>query len=447
MRLPEGFICEFEGLEEGLQAPPSVSLRLNPGKGVSPADGSSKVPWCSHGIYLDSRPQFTFDPAMHQGLYYVQDASSMIYNRILSQLVGSEPVNYLDACAAPGGKTTAAIDALPSGSLVVANEYMFQRAEILAENIIKWGYPRCIVTRGDTARFRKTGAIFDIIAADVPCSGEGMFRKDPEAVAQWTPALVEECAAKQREIVENLWRALRPGGYLIYSTCTFNRTENEDMAAFILSNFDAEAVGLDFPEEWGIISRDNCHHFIPGKVKGEGLTVAVFRKNGDYDNRNTATAASKKKAKKETVKIPDDVKNWVKDSDRFKFTIADDKLIAAMPSREADTVASTCDVIYNGIEVATIKGKDFIPSQALALSTALNVGAFNTAEVDYATAISYLRRETIILEDSPRGFILLLYKGKPLGFVKNLGNRANNLYPQNWRVLSAHVPDHEPGII
>ena len=156
MILPEGFICEFDGLEEGLQAPPSVSVRLNSGKGMTPHSGTTKVPWCAQGIYLDSRPQFTFDPAMHQGLYYVQDASSMIYNHIISQLVGSEPVNYLDACAAPGGKTTAAIDALPSGSLVVANEYMFQRAEILAENIIKWGYPNCIVTRGDTARFRKT---------------------------------------------------------------------------------------------------------------------------------------------------------------------------------------------------------------------------------------------------------------------------------------------------
>lgn len=446
MILPEGFICEFDGLEEGLQAPPSVSVRLNSGKGMTPHSGTAKVPWCAQGIYLDSRPQFTFDPAMHQGLYYVQDASSMIYNHIISQLVGSEPVNYLDACAAPGGKTTAAIDALPSGSLVVANEYMFQRAEILAENIIKWGYPNCIVTRGDTARFRKTGAIFDIIAADVPCSGEGMFRKDPEAVAQWTPALVEECAAKQREIVENLWRALRPGGYLIYSTCTFNRTENEDMAAFILENFDAEAVDPVFPEEWNIVSRDNCHHFIPGKVKGEGLTVAIFRKQGDTQNRNSA-ATSKKKAKKDTAKIPDTVKEWVKDSDQFKFTITDDKLIAASPSREADAVASACDVIYRGIEIATVKGKDFIPTQALALSTALNGQAFNTAEVDYATAISYLRRETIILEDAPRGFVLLLYKGNPLGFVKNLGNRANNLYPQNWRVLSAHVPDHAPEII
>ncbi len=445
MQLPDGFICEFEGLEEGLQAPPSVSLRLNQQKGLSPSPKADIVPWCRHGLYLDDRPQFTFDPAMHQGLYYVQDASSMIYSEIISQIARTSPLCYLDACAAPGGKTTAAIDSLPKGSLIVANEYVYQRAEILAENIIKWGYTNCIVTRGDTARFKKAGAIFDIISADVPCSGEGMFRKDPEALAQWTPELVKECADKQQEIVENLWRALRPGGYLIYSTCTFNRTENENMAAFIIDNFDAEVVEIKLPEEWNITVRNNCLHFLPGKIKGEGLTVAVFRKMGTKNDKSTLPL--KKKSLKSTSKILEYVKDWLIDSDRFKFNIVGDKLTAAIPSKEAEAVATACDVIYAGIEIATLKGKDVIPAQALALSTALNKEAFPSIEVDYTTAINYLRRETIILRDAPRGFVLLLYNGHPLGFVKNLGNRANNLYPQNWRILSSHIPDTAPEII
>lgn len=447
MQLPEGFICEFEELRDGLQAPASVSVRLNRAKQVIPADTADKVPWCPQGIYLDQRRQFTFDPAMHQGLYYVQDASSMIYSHIVSSLTGDTPVSYLDACAAPGGKTTAAIDALPEGSLVVANEYVFQRAEILAENIIKWGYPQAIVTRGDTARFRKTGAIFDIIAADVPCSGEGMFRKDPEAVAQWSPALVNECAARQREIIENLWHALRPGGYFIYSTCTFNRAENEDIAEFILENFDAQPIDPAFPEEWDIVKRDNCHHFLPGKIRGEGLTVAIFRKTQDAGMSRPAAKPGKKKSTQKEIKIPQSVKEYLIRPDQFTFSINGDKVVASIPSREADAINAACDIVYSAIEVAAIKGRDFIPSQALALSTELNIDAFPTAEIDYPAAIAYLRRETIILEDAPRGFVLLMYKGKPLGFVKNLGNRANNLYPQNWRILSGHVPETAPDII
>ena len=447
MQLPEGFTYEFDELKEGLQSPPSVSVRLNRQKKILPRDNADTVPWCPQGMYLDERRQFTFDPAMHQGLYYVQDASSMIYSHIVASLAGDTPVNYLDACAAPGGKTTAAIDSLPEGSLVVANEYVFQRAEILAENIIKWGYPRTIVTRGDTARFRKTGAIFDIIAADVPCSGEGMFRKDPEAVAQWSPALVNECAARQREIIENLWGALRPGGYFIYSTCTFNRAENEDIAKFILENFDAQAVDPAFPEEWNIVTRENCHHFLPGKIRGEGLTVAIFKKEGESAGSRLAAKQGKKKSQKKETKIPQEVRNYVLNPDRFSFSLNDDKVIATIPSQEADAIKSACDIVYSAIEIATLKGRDFIPSQALALSTELNPEAFPVAEVDYPTAIAYLRRETIILEDAPRGFVLLQYKGMPLGFVKNLGNRANNLYPQNWRILSAHLPETAPDII
>lgn len=437
MKLPEGFVCEFDGLEEGLSRPPSVSVRFNRGKGCRPPEGSDTVAWCDNGCYLPQRPQFTFDVAMHQGLYYVQDASSMIHSRIVARLAGNRPVNYLDACAAPGGKTTAAIDALPAGSLVVANEFVYQRASVLNENLKKWGYPNCIVTRGDTARFRKTKEMFDIIAADVPCSGEGMFRKDEEAVAQWTPRLVEECAMRQREIIGNLWPALRPGGYFIYSTCTFNRKENEDIADFILTNFDAEAVDPDFPEEWGIVSRGNCRHFIPGRIRGEGLTVAVFRKAGTaFVDEPRQKGKKKDRPVKNAVKLPDDVRNWIAAPEDYEFAIEGETVVASPTSTVAKAIISACDVVSHGVEVATVKGHDFIPTQGLALSTLLNREAFPSVEVDYPTAIAYLRKDTVTLCDAPRGFVLLTYRDIPLGFVKNLGNRANNLYPSQWRILS-----------
>ncbi len=205
--------------------------------------------------------------------------TTLAVKQAVSLLGLTSGVLLLDACAAPGGKTIAAIDALPPGSMAVANEYVPGRAAILAENLAKWGSPAKMVTRGDTARFRKLPGTFDIVMADVPCSGEGMFRKDPEAVRQWTPALVEECAARQREIVANLWETLREGGIFIYSTCTFNRTENEDMLAWLLAEYpDGIHIPLDIPDGWGPVTTDGCTHFVPGRVRGEGLTIFMVSK-------------------------------------------------------------------------------------------------------------------------------------------------------------------------
>ena len=252
MKLPEGFVESIaavgtpvlDGLVDvGENIVPSVAVRDNVGKRFRYPGGDGDVPWCAAGHYLDNRPSFTLDPAFHQGMYYVQDASSMFIAHVLRHLAGEGPLRYLDACAAPGGKTTAAIDALPHGSLVVANEYVPARAAVLRENVIKWGSPDVIVTRGDTAALVKAmPESFDIIAADVPCSGEGMMRKDADAVAQWSHRLVEECADRQREIVGNLWRALKPGGFMVYSTCTFNRHENEEIIGMLVEEYGAESV-------------------------------------------------------------------------------------------------------------------------------------------------------------------------------------------------------------
>ena len=442
---------------------PSVSVRLNTAKepltgttsGNSPKAIMEPVPWCSRGFYLDGRQPFTFDPLLHAGAYYVQDASSMIVQHIVAQLVDS-PVRYLDLCAAPGGKTTAALDALPEGSLMVTNEIMPDRARILLENVVKWGNAACVVTSDSSDRFAALSGFFDVVAADVPCSGEGMFRKDAEAVAQWTPRLVTQCAERQREIVGNAWQALRHGGIFIYSTCTYNRSENEAIVEHLITEYDAESIDLGFPDEWlvrnGIGTDAHCYRFMPHRTRGEGLFVAALRKPGNAPHAAIQPSKPGKKGKSagKEPQLPKAVGTWVNGD--YAVSTAESGSVIALPASHSSEIAmlrSKVRVLHAGVEIATIKGHDAVPAQSLALSTALNADAFPVAELDYATAIAYLRGESITLTDSsvPRGFAIVAYRGLPLGFVKNLGNRANNLYPKEWRIKSTHIPDTPPQII
>ena len=461
MSLPQQFIDEInsydapclDGLVDALlTTQPAVSIRVNSAKGATPPADKDSVVWCADGIYFENRPQFTFDPAFHQGMYYVQDASSMAISHVIKTILAgdSQPVRYLDACAAPGGKTTAAISTLPSGSLVVANEYDYRRASVLAENLAKWGSPDVIVSRGDTSRFTRLTDCFDIIAADVPCSGEGMMRKDAEAVAQWSPSLVAECVGRQREIVDNLWQALRPGGYLIYSTCTFNRHENEEMVNYICHELEGATVDVGLNAFEGVAqaigSSHHCYRFIPGLIRGEGLFISVIRKDGD------AVASEPKTSKKPLSafsKVPAEAHktlDWLEGN--FELAMLGDRVVA-LPKSEARNIraiSSWLDVISAGVVVATQKGRDIIPSQELAMSTAFRTDIFPSVELDYHTGVAYLRRENVSA-DAPKGFVLLTYGGHPLGFVKNLGNRANNLYPQAWRIISTNTPDLPPSIL
>ncbi|MDE5972875.1 MAG: hypothetical protein K2G94_09040 [Muribaculaceae bacterium] len=400
-KLPEEFcrriltqtppIPDPQGLLDALSSgSPCVAVRHNRRKGGRLPDGADSVPWCGLGEYLPERRQFTFDPAFHQGRYYVQDPSSMSIAAVIESLGLTGPVAYLDACAAPGGKTTAAIDALPEGSFVVANEYDSSRAEALIENITRWGATDVAVTVGPTDRLASYGAeTFDVIAADVPCSGEGMMRKEARAVEQWTPELVEQCAALQREIIGNLWPMLRPGGYLIYSTCTFSPQENEENVEWICNRFGALRMPLPFGQAEGVTDG----HFYPHLVRGEGLFMALLRKPGEPLSPNP--------------------------------TVNEKKL------RKATRVA-----IY-GVERTEAKGRDMIPTHRAVLATDWQRGSLPEAEVDTDTALAFLHRDAITLPDTtPRGIVVLTYGGLPLGLVKNLGSRANNLLPKQHRILS-----------
>ena len=451
MMLPQGFIDSISQypalapLSQWLLTEPDVSVRLNPHKPGSKslsmtalgldAAPVSPVPWCAEGFYLPERPLFTADPQLHQGLYYVQDASSMAITAAIDAIApAGKPLRYLDCCAAPGGKTTAAISHLPLGSLVVANEYDYKRAQILAENLAKWGSPTAMATRGDTAALQRLPGFFDIVAVDAPCSGEGMMRKDAKAREQWSPGLVSSCASLQRSILSNAYAALRPGGHLIYSTCTFNRQENEENLQWLVDTFALTPVAIPALEaiseiEGAIGSPYPAYRFIPGKVKGEGLFMAVLQKDPEEASARCQMAPSPGS----DSKVPKEVSHWLTGDYTLRIIGSE---VYAWPKalvRDMATVAAALDAFMPGLHVATIKGKDAVPAHELALSTALNRSALACAEVDCPTALTYLRRESVAV-DAPTGYVLLTYRGTPLGFVKNLGKRANNLYPKNWRI-------------
>ncbi|MBP5688980.1 MAG: rRNA cytosine-C5-methyltransferase [Muribaculaceae bacterium] len=429
---------------------PVISVRFNDSKGFNPPAGLERVPWCEMGAYLSERPQFTFDPHWHAGSYYVQDASSMFIYHAIKSLVG-KPAKYLDLCAAPGGKTTAALQALPQGSVVVANEIVHPRAQVLRENIIKCGHNNCMVTNDSPRALGKLENTFDVIAADVPCSGEGMFRKDEEAVSQWSPQLVAQCAARQREILNDIWPALKPGGLLIYSTCTYNLDENEKMAVYIANELGASFVEVPVEEAWNVtgdLSGNNipCYRFLPHRTRGEGLFFCVLRKMHSAQRlmHIAQYKSSKQKWQNTSSKIPKEVSSWL-DGD-YELSDNNGTIIATNKDlKELISVGGNNLHIIKGlnIEIGTMKGNKIVPSHQLAMSPQLRDNAFEKCEVDYHTAIAYLRGEAITI-NAPRGYILITYQNAILGFVNNLGNRANNLYPKSWRILSSHIPENAP---
>ena len=397
--LPESFVSYtretmgeelFAAFVSGLGEEAPVSIRVNRAKWDGDVVHGERVPWSADGYYLPDRPNFTFDPLLHAGCYYVQEASSMFVERVLGQYV-TEPVEMLDMCAAPGGKSLAAIATLPEGSWLMSNEPIRQRASVLAENVSKWGSERMVVVNNYPEQISKSKLKFDVILCDVPCSGEGMFRKDAQAISEWSVQNVEKCRQLQREIVAEAWKCLRPGGLLIYSTCTFNTRENEENVRWIMDEYGAEILPVDVREEWNVVGSllagfdGPVYRFIPGVTRGEGIFMAVMRKEGEW-----------KAQKKPSL----------------------DKLPPMLHRMELTRLSG--------------EGKDTAPR----------------VEIDYDTAIAYLRREAIRLsDDSPRGIITLTYRGVDIGQAKNIGNRANNLYPKEWRIKSTHVPERRGEIL
>lgn len=454
MALPIDFITrtrallgdEYEKLEAALQADVPVSIRINRPKGTK-APETSPVGWSETGYYLPERLSFTFDPLFHAGAYYVQEASSMFLEQAIRNFV-TEPVRCLDLCAAPGGKSTHLLSTLPEGSLLVSNEVIRSRSNILAENITKWGNPNNIVINNDPEEIGRLTHLFDVIVTDVPCSGEGMFRKDTDSTGEWSVANVNLCAARQRRIIHDIWDALKPGGLLIYSTCTYNTEEDEDNIHYIIEELGAEALTIPLKEEWqitGALRHDHpVYRFFPHKTKGEGFFLAALRKAPGETEEIRPRNKSKKERGKAAPVLPSVVNDWIEEAGKFRFELINDT-IQAIPSAHQEAwqlIAGQCRIVTAGIRIGEIKGKDILPAHSLAMSTSLNREAFTTVEINWEDAVKYLKKEVLLLpEETKKGYVLVCYNGFPLGFVKHLGNRANNLYPQEWRIRSGYLPD------
>lgn len=449
MELPVDFVKQTEKLfgEErysrfvaALSEKPVVSVRHNPYKQTCVFEGEP-VAWASDACYLSERPSFTADPLFHAGCYYVQEASSMFLEQVIRQYTDT-PVRMLDLCAAPGGKSTHAVSLLPEGSFLVVNEPMPLRAEILAENMIKWGKDNVVVTRNDPADFAVFKNFFDLILVDAPCSGEGMFRKDSKAAAMWSLSNVETCASRQRDILGKIWRTLRPGGLLIYSTCTFNSCENEENVAWIRDELGADVLPVNVREEWNVtgnLFNDEfpVYRFLPGFTRGEGFFLALLRKHGDSSVCKPRSVRVRNVLSKQHA----NVKSWLHKSEDYLFTVENDR-IYAVPTVHHALIASLQEclkVLHCGIPMGTVKNKTVLPLHALAMSNMFDKSSFPVAELDYEQAVSYLHREALFIPEAENGIILLTYKDMPLGFAKNLGNRVNNLYPAEWRIRKSPV--------
>lgn len=387
---------------EAMAGEPSVSVRLNPfkqpqGSPLPILEGSSVVPWSPHGHILVKRPVFTLHPLFHAGVYYVQDSSAMFAGwafRSLLERFPERPLRVLDLCAAPGGKTTDLAASLREACggefLLVSNEVMRQRAAVLSDNVAVWGDPNVVVTSVDPAAFAAFPGFFDIIVADVPCSGEGMFRKDAKAVEDWSPETVDLCAARQKRILADVWPALRQGGALLYSTCTFEEAENDRNLAWAAEELGGEIIPPENP--FGIRTTLHGHLLVPGEVPGEGQWVgALVKRTGPSGGVLTSLDSSVEALKR------------------------------LRPLRA-------------GVVEGTFKGKDFVPDPDWAMSIFFDRTRYPEAPVDKQTALHFLHRDTIVLDDAPTGYNVITYRGVPLGFVKNLGRRCNNLHPQSRRI-------------
>ena len=415
---------------EAFRQPASVSVRVNPFKVCEPErfakehfmTETQKVPWSPYGFTLGERPKFTLDPLFHCGCYYVQDSSAMAIGSIFRDILRncdccSRPVRVLDLCAAPGGKSTdlaaSLREAFGDNFILVSNEVMRSRASVLADNMALWGDPNVVATSVDPKAFARLEGFFDIIVADVPCSGEGMFRKDAKAVEDWSESVVNLCSTRQKRILADVWPALCRGGSMIYSTCTFEEAENDAMMEWAAGELGGRIYEYDYSSLAGVIPTRTGGLLVPGFVKGEGQFVSALVKSTGADGfrlpGKPSIGAVEKRKGNLLIHIPGSISREVVALEQLR-------------------------PIQAGVAKGELKGRDLVPSADWALSITLPDGEYPVADLDLGTALKFLHRDSIFLNDVPKGFVLVRFEGHPLGFVKNLGCRCNNLHPQSRKI-------------
>ena len=415
-----------------------TSIRINPSKETSqltnqPINQLTKIPWTDFGYYLDSRPSFTFDPLFHAGCYYVQEASSMFLEQALKQTVDlTKTLKVLDLCAAPGGKSTHIHSLISKDSLLVSNEVIRSRANVLKDNIIKWGCENVVVTNNDPRDFSKLVNYFDVIVVDAPCSGSGLFRRDPAAIQEWSENNVQLCSQRQQRILADVWPALKKDGILIYSTCSYSEEEDEEIITWVTNSLSADILPLLNTESWGIVESANGYRFWPDKIKGEGFFLACFQKK---EGENGSSNAIKGKADFLTKKEMELIGKWIKKEE--KEFIKHLNTVYAWPEQQVNNfnfLLRQLRVIYSGILTGELMRDKLVPDHALAMSNVV-VDSIPRFELDYEKSIQYLQRKELKIDIKEKSWQLITFDRHPLGWINALPNRINNYYPKELRIL------------
>jgi 16S rRNA C967 or C1407 C5-methylase (RsmB/RsmF family)/NOL1/NOP2/fmu family ribosome biogenesis protein len=441
----------FRKIHEPANEP--VSIRINRKKrahvndeviaedaALSPKNVNEKVAWCETGFYLKKRPSFTFDPLFHAGVYYVQEASSMFLEQALKQNVDlSKGLKILDLCAAPGGKSTHIQSLISQDSILVSNEVIRPRVSILEENLTKWGGVNTIITQNDPHSFQKLSGYFDVLVVDAPCSGSGLFRREPETIREWSPETVKLCSQRQQRILSDILPSLKSHGLLIYSTCSYSPEENEDIVDWLINEFQLETISLSIPAEWGIIEsrtkKANAfgYRFYPDKLKGEGLFLACLKKPAletmktKFPRKNPDSISKPEK---------DAIRKWIEDESALDF-FKHKESIHALPANQIGLLALMQRELFikrAGIILGRLSGAELIPHHGLALSNLCSKN-IEAVDLDFMQSIAYLRRDELKIESNSSGWALVRHNGINLGWLKFLGRRVNNYYPMDWRIL------------
>jgi 16S rRNA C967 or C1407 C5-methylase (RsmB/RsmF family)/NOL1/NOP2/fmu family ribosome biogenesis protein len=427
---------EFDEFQQSFDNEIATTIRINSSK-FKTQPALKSVDYCESGYFVPERPIFTIDPFIHSGVYYVQESSSMFLEQIVKQIGTKSNLKVLDLCAAPGGKSTHLASILSKDSLLVSNDVIRSRGQILSENLKKWGNPNVIVTNNDPRDFQQLPDFFDLLLIDAPCSGEGLFRRDENAVNEWSIDNTQLCAQRQQRILADVWPTLREGGILIYSTCTFNPAENEENIMWLNKFADIEPVNLNTNEEWGVTITEAdgfpCYRFYPHKVSGEGFFICAVRKSGKSDQPfpkkikdNPLVASKAEKTIGNTLFLDESL-------DVLRF----ENSLLAFPLHhlsELLQIKKHLRIIHAGVKIGEIKQNDFLPAHELAISTILNRLAFPEIDLTIEEAITYLKRDEILPQSADKGWNLMTYRNIPLGWVKNVGNRFNSAFPKEWRI-------------
>lgn len=431
----EHLVGDWNSFEKSLNEAPAVSVRFNTRKnGIDHLPTEGNVPWCENAFYLHSRPSFQRDPLFHAGAYYVQEAGSMLLRSVLEQLPRDKSgLKVLDLCAAPGGKSTLILDWLDGEGFLVANEIVSKRARVLEENLDKWGYANRMVCHSDPKKFGKLSPLFDVILIDAPCSGEGMFRKDPGALEMWNPEMVNHCHLRQCRILEEASKCLKPGGYLIYSTCTYNETENEGSLEHLIETGDFEAVSMDFPPDWNLTISANQRtggiRCFPHKVRGEGFFISVLRRKGSDSGKKSSESKRKKKNNKPAeIQIPG---NWVTDAQNLEVLAHREEafLVPAGLSEWIKELGKKVHVLSAGQKAGKIIRNELIPDHALALSVNLNSNSLEKIEMDDEEISHYLEKEPQRIPNKPNGLYAIIYRKTIVGWAKLINGQLKNRFP------------------